>query len=368
MDQLSKLLQQMITMGASDLFISANRPATFRVLGKIQPTTTSPLSQDKVEQMSRLLMMDEHYEEFQKNPDINIGVSLPHAGRFRVNIFKQRHSIAMVIRTIPSSIPSLTELGLPQVMEKIAMLDNGLVLIVGPAGTGKSSSLASIVKYRAEQELCHVITLEDPIEYIFETGGSIINQREIGVDTTSYHQGLINVLRQSPDVMMIGEVREAAVLEKLLEFSDTGHLCISTLHANGVAQAIDRMLAMFPEERRGRVLTSLAGNLSAIISQRLVPAKNGTQVLAYELHTFTSHTADLIRRGETSKIQDFIQKDTTEMSQTLDDTLFKLFQSDKISEETSIRYALSAGNMKLKIRLSRRPEATPASDTTAENR
>ncbi len=361
MDQLSKLLQQMITLGASDLFISADRPATFRVLGKIQPPVGSAISADKIDKMSRLLMMDEHYDAFQKNPDINIGVSLPQVGRFRINIFKQRHSIAMVIRAIPSSIPSITDLGLPQVMESVSMLHNGLVLIVGPAGTGKSSTLASMIKHRTEQDLCHVITLEDPIEYVFEAGDSIVNQREIGVDTTSYHQGLVNVLRQSPDVMMIGEVREAAVLEKLLEFSDTGHLCISTMHANGVGQAIDRMVAMFPEERRARVLTALAGNLSTIILQQLVPAINGKQVLAYEIHSFTAHTADLIRRGTTDKIQEYIQKDTSEMSQTLDDTLFKLFQTGEISEETTIRYAHSGGNMKLKIRLARKSSTQTAS-------
>lgn len=358
MDQLSKLLQRMTSINASDLFISADRPATFRVMGKLQPPSGPNLSAEKIEMMARLLMLEEHYDEFQKNPDINVGVSLPHIGRFRVNIFKQRHSISMVIRTVPAHIPNIVELGLPQVMEKIAMLPHGLILVVGPAGTGKSSSLASMIKYRAEHDLCHIMTLEDPIEYLFEQGDSVINQREIGSDTMSYHEGMINVLRQSPDVMMLGEVREAAVLDKLLEFSDTGHLCMSTLHANSVAQAIDRMLAMFPIERRNSAQLSLAGNLRAIISQRLIPSVDGKQVLAYELHSFTAHTADLIRRNETSKIPEYIQKDTSEMSQSLDETLFNLYQTEQITEEMAIRYAPSGGNMKLKLRLARQPAAS----------
>ncbi len=368
MDQLSQLLQQMVSLRASDLFISADRPATFRILGKLHPPKGSVISAEKIEQMARLLMLDEHYDEFQKNPDINIGISLPQVGRFRINIFKQRHTISMVVRAIPPKVPSIEELGLPKVMEKISMLPTGLILVVGPAGTGKSSSLASIIKYRSEHELCHVMTLEDPIEYCYEQKDSVINQREVGVDTTSYHQGLVNVLRQSPDVMMIGEVREISVLEKLLEFSDTGHLCMSTLHANNVTQAIDRMLAMFPEEKKESAQITLAGNLRAIISQRLVPSVDGKQALAFELHTFTAHTADLIRRGETDKIHEFIQKDTSEMSQTLDESLFKLYQAGRISEDTAVRYAPSSGNMKLKIRLARQPSgANPVPSKPFEN-
>lgn len=351
MDHLSKILQKMVSIDASDVFISADRPASFRVLGKILPPDGQIISEDKIDQMVRLLMLEEHYNEFQKNPDINIGVSLPHVGRFRINIFKQRHTIAMVIRAIQSQIPSIPELGLPVVMEKLAMLPSGLILVVGPVGTGKSSSLAAMIKHRAEHEICHIMTIEDPIEFIFNVGDSIINQREVGVDTNSYAQAMVNVLRQSPDVMMVGEIREGNALEKLLEFSDTGHLCMTTLHANNVTQAIDRMIAMFPEESRNCAQISLAGNLRAIISQRLVTTDTDEQVLAYELHTFTNHTSDLIRRGETAKIHEFIEKDTSDMSQTLDETLFNLYRSERISEETAIRYASSEGNMKLKIRL-----------------
>lgn len=356
MDQLSSLLQRMNTIGASDLFISADRPATYRVRGQLVAPDGPDFSSEKIDQMARLFMLDEHYAQFEKNPEVNVGVSLPNIGRFRVNIFRQQHTTAMVIRSIPTKIPSMSELGLPKVLEKISMLHNGIVLVVGPTGTGKSSSLASMVKFRCENDLCHVMTLEDPIEFIHDEKRSLVNQREIGVDTRDYHQGLVNVLRQSPDVLMIGEVRDSSVLEKLLEFSDTGHLCMSTLHANNITQAVDRIINMFPEEKKDSAQVSLAGNLRAVIAQKLVPSSDGKLVLAYELHTFTAHTADLIRRGEISKIEAFIEKDSSEMSQTFDESLFELYKQDKISEASAIRYAKSSANMKLKFRLNNGPD------------
>ena len=367
MDQLSNLLQHMNTIDASDLFLSADRPATYRVRGQLIPPDGPDFSPEKIDQMARLFMLDEHFVQFEKNPEINVGVSLPHIGRFRVNIFKQRHTTAMVIRAIPAKIPTMRELGLPKVLEKISMLPNGIVLVVGPTGTGKSSSLASMVKFRCEHECCHVMTLEDPIEFIHNEKSSIVNQREIGVDTQDYHQGLVNVLRQSPDVLMIGEVRDVDVLEKLLEFSDTGHLCMSTLHANNVTQAVERMISMFPEEKRDSAQVSLAGNLRAVIAQKLIPSSDGKQVLAYELHTFTAHTTDLIRRGEIGKIQEFIEKDSSDMSQTFDESLFELYKHDKITEGSAIRYAKSSANMKLKFRLDTGPNPSVVNNIPPRN-
>jgi len=351
MDQLSKLLQVMVKNGASDLFLSPDRPPAFRIYGKLAPPEGSPLTTDKIEQMARLIMLEDQHQEFLENPDINIGLTLPNVGRFRVNIFRQRRATAMVIRAIRDQIPSMEELGLPDCLKKIVMLHSGLVLVAGPAGTGKSTSLAAMIEYRARHELSHIITLEDPIEYLFQHDQSIINQREVGTDTLSYGHGMVNVLRQSPDVLMVGEIRERGVLEKIMEFSETGHLSLATIHANSVTQAVERMIMMFPENERERALMSLAQNLRAVIAQRLVPSADGKQALAYETHTFTSHTADLIRRNETTKIYEFIQKDTTGMSQTLDQSLFKLYKKDKISPEQAIKHAASAGNMRLQMRL-----------------
>lgn len=357
MDQLSKLLKIMTQVGASDLFLSPGRPPAFRVNGKILPPDGPKLTPDKIEQMARLLMMEEQHQAFQQNPDLNLGITIPNIGRFRVNIFRQRHHVAMVVRAIPDQVRSIGELGLPETLSQLVMLQSGLVIIVGPAGTGKSTTLAALIEQRARNEICHVMTLEDPIEYLFKHEHSVINQREIGTDTISYHQGLINALRQSPDVLMLGEIRERDVLELMLEFSDTGHLCMATMHAKSVVQTIERMLLMFPENERGRALNALAQNLRAVIAQRLIPDVKGKLALAYEMHTFTAHTKDLIRRNEIGAIEEFIHKDTSGMSQTMDQSLFKLFKAGRISPQTALKHANSIANMRLQMRLEQKPTA-----------
>lgn len=351
MDLISKLLQKMFTIGASDLFLHPGRAPTFRVQGKLLPPEGAPLTADKIEQMARLIMLEDQHQAFMKNPDINIGISLPNIGRFRINMFRQRRDIAMVVRAIPNKLSTLESLGLPEHLKDIVMLNNGLVLIVGAAGTGKSTTLAALVEHRTANDMAHIVTLEDPVEYLFSSDRCIVSQREVGVDTLTYYQGLLNALRQSPDLLMIGEIRELNVLEKLLEFSDTGHLCLTTLHANNVVQALERMIKMFPEDRREQALISLAQNLRVVIAQRLVPSVSGKLTLAYEMHTFSAHTADLVRRNEISKIYDVMCKDASDMNHTFDQSLYKLFRAGKVSEATAVKYAASGANMRLQLRL-----------------
>lgn len=360
MELLSKLLAKMKVIGAADLFLSPGRPPAFRVNGKLLPPEGAELTPERLDRMANLVMMEDQMAIFKTKPDINIGLSLPHIGRFRVNVFRQRRSIAMVIRAITEDVPCFEALGLPATLETIAMQRSGLIFIVGPAGTGKSSTLASMIEYRNSHDYCHIITLEDPIEYLFHHSHGVVNQREIGIDTESYTSGLANALRQSPDVLMVGEVRELGVLEQLLEFSDTGHLCLATLHANNVTQALERIIKMFPEEKREQSRVALSQNLSMILSQRLVPTIDGKLTLAYEMLTTTGRVADLIRRGEFDVLQETMEKDTSGFMHSLDQCLFKLYQAKRISQETAINHANSVSNMRLQMRLAGRNNTVPA--------
>lgn len=364
MELLSKLLSQMIAIGASDLFLSPGRAPAFRVHGKLLPPDGPDLTPERLERMVSLVMKEDQQEQFRLHPDINLGISLPNIGRFRMNVFRQRRSIAMVVRTIVDQIPPFSSLGLPESLRDIAMLRSGLVLIVGPAGTGKSTTLAAMVEYRNDNDLCHTITLEDPIEYLFRHSQGVINQREIGVDTESYFTGLTNALRQSPDVLMVGEVRHLGILEQLLEFADTGHLCLTTLHANNVIQALERIIKMFPEEKREQARVALSHNLRMVLSQRLVPSTDGKMTLVYEMLTATARVGDLIRRGEFDTLLETMEKDTTGKMQSLDQSLYKLYSAGRISPETAINHANSASNMRLQMRLAGQTGPTTQSQMT----
>lgn len=349
MDLLSKLLKHMVTIGASDLILSPGRPPAFRVRGSLLPPEGSALTPERLERMARLIMLEDQFQRFEQNPEINLGFTLPGIGRFRFNVFRQRRAIGMVARAIPDAIPDFATLGLPEVLKDIARQRSGLVLVVGPAGSGKSTTLAALVEHRSSHDLSHVITLEDPIEYLFKHHDSVINQREIGADSLSYAAGLMNALRQSPDVIMIGEVREAAIMERILEFADTGHLCLSTLHANSVTKALERITKMFPEEAREQARVALAQNLRAILSQRLVPTHDGQQTVACELLVASARVSDLIQRGEFSALDEVMEKDDS--MRTLDHSLFDLYQSGRVTKDTALLHASSAGNMRLRMRL-----------------
>ena len=371
MDLLSKLLKEMINTGASDLFLSTGSVPAFRINGKLRPVNIPPLASGRTEQMAQLIMQKDQLATFDEDPEANIGCTIPGIGRFRFNVFKQRNEIAMVVRAVPSSVPDFETLGIPSMLRDIVMMKRGLVLVVGPSGAGKSTTLASMIDYRNHNDISHIITIEDPIEYIIEHKRSIVNQRELGVDTNSYHKALINALRQSPDVIMVGEIRDREMMENVLEFSDTGHLCLATLHSNNAAQAFDRIVHMFPKDKHEQLCIGLSHNIKAVVSQILVPTVDGKRTVATELLLNTPRITDLIGRGQFGELHDVLEKDTNSGMCSMDQSLYHLFCHGRITEDTALAYANSVSNMRLQIRLSgqgtsnnKKPKATKAQDST----
>jgi twitching motility protein PilU len=354
MDLLSKLLKRMVQLGASDLFLSTNTAPAFRVNGKLLPRDDEdpPLPPGATEKMCQLIMIEEHRRLFDEQLEMNMAFSLPGLGRFRVNVFKQRGDIALVIRSLAGEIPAFDKLRIPNTLKELVMLNRGLVLIVGPAGSGKSTTLASMLDHRNANDLAHIITVEDPIEYFLTHKQSVIHQREIGVDTLSYQDALTNAMRQSPDVLVIGEVRDRATLEHAIEYADTGHLCLATFHAHNTQQALERIVNMFDENRREQILLGLSMNVQAILSQKLIPDTQGGRVPAWELLRHTARTADLLRRGEFHELHEVIEKDVSTDMQTFDQSLYNLQQQGLISAETALQYADSVSNLRLQMRLS----------------
>ena len=356
MELLSKLLKTMLTLGASDLFLSSNMPPAFRVNGKILPRHDEEiLKKGKTEQMARLFMSEDAWKKFIETHETNLAITVPGLGRFRVNAFKERNDIAMVIRSISDAVPDFHDLSLPDILKELVMLKSGLVLIVGPAGSGKSTTLASMLNFRNQNDLSHIITIEDPIEYYLPHKQCVLHQREIGIDTHSYHEALKNAMRQSPDVLVLGEIRDRESLEAMIEYADTGHLCLATYHAANTYQALERIIHMFDEERHEQIQNIIASNVKAIFSQRLIPDKRGGRTPAFELLRSTSRTAELIRRGTLSDLHEVMEKDVNGMY-TMDQTLFHLQQAGRITPETAVEYAESVGNMRLQLRLSQEAE------------
>lgn len=351
MDLLTKLLKEMVERGASDLFLTSHVIPALRVNGTLQLCGKTPLGAGKTDMMARLIVNNEQYEAFLQRQELNVGLDVPGLGRFRFNLFRQRRDTALVIRSIPARVPQYDTLGLPQVLKNVAMLRRGLVLVVGPSGSGKSTTLAALMQHRAASTSSHIITIEDPIEYLLEPKASVINQRELGIDTHSYHNALTNALRQSPDMMMVGEVRERPIMEDVLEFSDTGHLCLATLHANTASQTFERIINMFVEEQRDALCHTLANNVQAIVSQRLVPTLDGKRTVAFELLIATARVRDLVRRREFSELPEVIEKDTAQGMQSFDQSLFELYRQKRISAETALEFAESSSNLRLKMRL-----------------
>jgi twitching motility protein PilU len=350
-DLLAKLLKEMVDHNASDLFLTPGIVPALRINGTLKLCGKTPLPAGATESMVRLIARHQDYEAFKCSQEMNIGFDVPQLGRFRCNLFRQRRDTSLVIRSIPASVPSYEWLGLPEQLRNIVLLKHGLVLVVGPSGSGKSTTLAALMQHRAATTSSHIITIEDPIEYVLEPRLSVINQRELGVDTKSYHNALINALRQSPDVLMVGEIRDRDIMEDVIEFSDTGHLCLSTLHANTANQVFERITNMFPSDQRDSLCQSLANNVQAIVSQRLVPTIDGRRTVAYELLIATARVRDLIRRREFSALLDVIEKDTNHGMQTFDQSLYDLYRRRIISAETALEHAESASNMRLKMRL-----------------
>ena len=350
--QILDYLKLMVKYEASDLYFTVGAPVSAKIHGILKPLekTTQPAGQ--VKELAYSLMSEEQIALFEIKPEMNLAHSESGLGRFRVNIFKQRNQVAMVIRHIKTQIPSSEELGLPPILKKIIMQKRGLVLFVGGTGSGKSTSLAALIDYRNANTAGHIITIEDPIEFIHNHKKSIVNQREVGLDTDSYEDALVNTLRQAPDVILIGEIRDRETMEHAIAFAETGHLAISTLHANNANQALDRIINFFPDDRRSQLLMDLSLNVRAFISQRLIPTVDGKRTVAVEVMLGTPLIQDLILKGEIHTIKEIMEKSSNLGMQTFDQALFKLYKDGQISLEEALRNADSQNNLRLKISLS----------------
>ncbi|MDT8429247.1 MAG: PilT/PilU family type 4a pilus ATPase [Pseudomonadales bacterium] len=346
------LLQTMIEREASDLFLTSGAAPSLKVFGRISPLGNQVLPADTVKKIAYQIMTAEQASEFEKNPEMNLAIADPDIGRFRVNIFKQKGHLALVIRNIKTEIPSSEALGLPPILKQLAVLRRGLILFVGGTGSGKSTSLAALIDYRNTNYDGHIITIEDPIEFVHTHKKSIVNQREVGIDTSSYAEALQNTLRQSPDVILIGEIRNQETMEHALTFAETGHLCLSTLHANNANQALDRIINFFPEERHKQLFMDLSLNLQGFVSQRLIPTVDGKRTVAVEILLGTPRVCDLIKQGKVDDIKEVMEKSENQGMKTFDSALFELYKASKISLEEALKNADSRNNLRLKIQLS----------------
>ncbi len=346
------LLRAMVAKKASDLFITAGFPPAFKLDGKMTPVSNQSLTPQHTQELARALMNDKQAQEFEASNECNFAINPPGIGRFRVNAFVQQQRVGMVLRTITTAIPKFEDLGLPPVLKDVVMSKRGIVLVVGATGSGKSTTLAAMLGYRNENSFGHIITIEDPIEYVHEHKNCVITQREVGVDTESWEAALKNTLRQAPDVILIGEIRDRETMDHAIAFAETGHLCMGTLHANSSNQALDRIINFFPEERRPQLLMDLSLNLKAMISQRLIPRKGQKgRAAAIEILLNTPLISDLIFKGEVHEIKEIMGKSRELGMQTFDQALFDLYEAGLISYEDAMRNADSMNELRLQIKL-----------------
>ena len=351
-DELFTWLRHMNKYKGSDLFITTNFPPAMKVDGKITPITDEPLTSEKCMEIAFSIMSTKQIEEFSSTNECNFAISLPDTSRFRVNAMVQRGATALVFRSITSKIPNFDSLNLPPVLKDVVMKKRGLVIFVGGTGSGKSTSLAAMVDHRNENCQDHIITIEDPIEFVHQHKKSIITQREVGVDTENWFAALKNTLRQAPDVILIGEIRDRETMDYALAFAETGHLCLATLHANNSNQALDRIINFFPEERRTQLLTDLSLNLQAFISQRLIPREGGKgRVAAVEILLNSPIISEMIQKGEIHGIKEMMKKSTAMGMQTVDQALYELYERGDISFQDAIKNADSAHDLRLDIQL-----------------
>ena len=335
----------------SDLYLSTGAPPCAKFHGALKPINQTPMKPGEIKEIAYAIMDDQQKLDFEKDLEMNLAYTIPQVGRFRINIFRQRNEVSIVARNIVTEIPSADSLGLPQILKDVIMAKRGLVLFVGATGSGKSTSLAALIDHRNTNSSGHIITIEDPVEFIHRHKRCIVNQREVGMDTRSFQNALKNTLRQAPDVILIGEIRDRETMEHALAFAETGHLCISTLHANNANQALDRIINFFPEERRPQLLMDLSLNLRAFVSQRLIPTVDGKRCAAIEILLGTPTVSELIQRGEVDGIKEIMEKSTALGMQTFDQALFNLVQEGKITEEEALKNADSANNLRLKLKL-----------------
>jgi twitching motility protein PilU len=334
------------------MFITSGFPPAMKVDGKMTPVSTQVLSSQQTREISRSIMNDKQTAEFDATNECNFAIGLPGVARFRVNAFIQRGTVGLVFRTITTKIPKFEDLGLPEILKEIAMTKRGLVIFVGGTGSGKSTSLAAMVGYRNEHSFGHIITIEDPVEFVHEHKNCIITQREIGVDTDNWHIALKNTLRQAPDVILIGEIRDRETMDYAIAFAETGHLCMSTLHANSTNQALDRIINFFPEERRQQLLMDLSLNLKSVISQRLIPKRDGVgRTAAIEILLNSPLISDLIFKGDVHGIKDIVGRSRELGMQTFDQALFDLHEAGLITYDDALRNADSVNDLRLKFKL-----------------
>ena len=345
-------LKLMVQKSASDLFFSTGAPANIKTEGATLPVGDKPMQPGHVRKLAYSIMSDDQIREFEATFECNLAISIAGLGRFRVNVFKQRGDAAMVIRYIKGQIPQIESLNLPPLLKELIMEQRGLILVVGSTGSGKSTTLASMIEHRNVNKNGHILTIEDPIEYIYTHKKSVVDQREVGLDTLSYEAALKNAMREAPDVILIGEIRDAVNMQHAIAYSETGHLCLSTLHANNANQALDRIINFFPDTAHRQLYTDLSLNLRAVISQRLVVGRNGQRLPAVEILLQTPFISELIHKGEVHNLKEAMEQGADLGMQTFDQSLYKLYKEDKITLEEALKHADSRNNLSLKIRLS----------------
>lgn len=351
----------------SDLYLSTGAPPCAKFQGVLKPLATEPFKPGEIEAIANAIMDDEQRTAFAHELEMNLAISIHGVGRFRINIFKQRNEVAIVARNIKTDIPQFDALGLPEVLKDVIMTKRGLVLFVGGTGSGKSTSLAALIDHRNSSSGGHIITIEDPVEFVHKHKRSVINQREVGVDTRSYKAALKNTLRQAPDVILIGEIRDRETMEHALEFAETGHLAISTLHANNANQALERIVNLFPEERRPQLLMGLSQNLRAFVSQRLLPTVDGKRCAAVEVLLGTKTIQELVLKGRFTEIKEIMEKSENLGMQTFDGAIFKLFMTGKVGFDDAIANADSPNNLRLRIKLATDGVAVSKSEPAVES-
>lgn len=363
---INDLLKLMVSRNGSDLFITAEFPPAIKVDGKITKVSAQSLGAAHTLALTRSIMNDRQVAEFERTKECNFAISPTAIGRFRVNAFVQQGKVGMVLRTIPAVVPTIDGLNMPQALKEVSMTKRGLVILVGATGSGKSTTLASMVDWRNENSYGHIVTIEDPIEFVHAHKNCVVTQREVGIDTDSWEAALKNTLRQAPDVILMGEIRDRETMEHAVAFAETGHLCMATLHANSANQALDRIINFFPEERRTQLLMDLSLNLRSLVSQRLIPTEDGLgRVAAVEVLLNSPLIADMIFKGEVGEIKEIMKKSRNLGMQTFDQALFDLFEMHSISLDDALRNADSANDLRLQVKLnSRRARSTDLSAGT----
>jgi twitching motility protein PilU len=361
---INDLLKLMVSRNGSDLFITSDFPPAIKVDGRVTKVSPQPLNSAHTLALARSIMSDKQVADFERTKEGNFAISPPNVGRFRVNVFVQQGKVGLVLRTIPATLPTIDGLGVPQILKEIALSKRGLCILVGATGSGKSTTLAAVVDWRNENSWGHIITVEDPIEFVHAHKNCVVTQREVGLDTDSWEAALKNTLRQAPDVILMGEIRDRETMEHAVAFAETGHLCLATLHANSANQALDRIINFFPEERRSQLLMDLSLNMKALVSQRLIPKQDGKgRVAAVEVMLNSPLISDMIFKGEVSEIKEIMKKSRQAGMQTFDQALFDLYEANAITYEDALRNADSVNDLRLQIKLN--SQRAKASDLSA---